>query len=141
MAAVALGCSGRPDIAGGTKNGVDETGGTSGNAGSAGRAGSGSGGSAAQNGEGGEGNVPIIIGDAGSNGGDCKTTCDAGECGPIADGCGDVINCGGCTAPETCGGGGEPSKCGGASACTPKTCKDIGAECGMQADGDRKSVV
>jgi hypothetical protein len=81
-------------------------------------------------------NPVIVTGDAGSgNGNGCKTTCDAGECGPIADGCGDVINCGGCTAPETCGGGGKPSHCGGVSACKPTTCKDLGATCGEQPDG------
>ena len=66
---------------------------------------------------------------------DCKTTCDSDECGPIADGCGDVINCGGCKAPATCGGGGEPSRCGGESACKPKTCDELGASCGEQPDG------
>ena len=91
-------------------------------------------------GQGGADNRPDPIIDTG-NGGDgnghetCKTTCDKGECGPIADGCGDIVNCGGCSAPETCGGGGEPSKCGGKSACRPKTCDDLGATCGEQADG------
>jgi hypothetical protein len=134
LSGLVLGCSGRPDVSGRPNNGV-ATGGTAGSSGSAGKAGSGSGGSASQNGEGGEGNVPIVIGNGGDTGSECKTTCDADECGPIADGCGDIINCGGCQAPETCGGGGEPSKCGGSSACTPKTCSDLGAECGMQADG------
>lgn len=78
---------------------------------------------------------PIILPDAGSNDQNCKTTCDEAECGPIADGCGDIINCGGCMAPETCGGGGEASRCGGTAACSPKTCDDLGATCGEQADG------
>jgi len=97
--------------------------------------GTGTGGGSSTNPGGGK-NPVIKTGDAGSDSGsNCKTTCDAGECGPIADGCGDVINCGGCTAPETCGGGGEPSRCGGGSACAPKTCADLGATCGEQADG------
>jgi hypothetical protein len=81
---------------------------------------------------------PIIgTGAAGADGSGCKTTCDPGECGPIADGCGDIVNCGGCTAPETCGGGGKHSHCGGkgAATCVPKTCEDLGASCGEQADG------
>ena len=41
-----------------------------------------------------------------------KKTCDSGECGPVADGCGGILKCGGCTAPETCGGSGVPSHCG-----------------------------
>ncbi len=130
LSALAFGCSGRPDV---STNGTGVT------AGSAGSAGKGSGGSSGSLGEGGEGNNlggPIIgPGDAGESGNGCKTTCDSDECGPISDGCGDLINCGGCTAPETCGGGGEPSRCGGSAACVPKTCKDLKADCGMQADG------
>jgi hypothetical protein len=69
-------------------------------------------------------------------------------CGAASDGCGGVIaSCGMCTAPgEFCGGGG-PSKCGtgtggdggvgdgGMMTCTPRTCTDVGATCGMQSDG------
>jgi len=35
------------------------------------------------------------------------------DCGPVADGCGDLIDCGGCANGKTCGGGGVASKCGG----------------------------
>lgn len=59
-------------------------------------------------------------------------------CGPIGDGCGGVIDCGACTAPETCGGSGTQFTCGGSgggSTCTPKTCADVGANCGRVADG------
>jgi hypothetical protein len=35
------------------------------------------------------------------------------DCGPVADGCGDLIDCGGCANGNTCGGGGYASKCGG----------------------------
>jgi hypothetical protein len=35
------------------------------------------------------------------------------NCGPVADGCGNVLQCGTCSAPQTCGGGGTPSVCGG----------------------------
>ena len=38
------------------------------------------------------------------------TTC-AGKCGTVEDNCGEMIACGGCTAPEICGNGG-PSVCG-----------------------------
>jgi hypothetical protein len=37
------------------------------------------------------------------------------SCGPAADGCGDVLDCGSCVAPATCGGGGSPGVCGGAT--------------------------
>jgi len=58
-------------------------------------------------------------------------------CGPIGDGCGGVIECGSCTAPETCGGGGTPFTCGGngSGSCTPRTCAQTSAECGVVADG------
>ena len=58
------------------------------------------------------------------------------NCGPISDGCGNIIQCGTCKAPETCGGGG-PSRCGieDGSSCTPKTCKELGFNCGPQGDG------
>jgi hypothetical protein len=69
------------------------------------------------------------------------------NCGAAADGCGGVItSCGTCTiAGQFCGGGGA-SKCGsgvlpdggtadGGVSCLPKTCVDLGANCGLQADG------
>jgi hypothetical protein len=56
------------------------------------------------------------------------------SCGPAADGCGGLLNCGGCQAPATCGGGGTPSVCGG-TGCLPRTCADLGASCGPAADG------
>lgn len=57
------------------------------------------------------------------------------QCGPIGDGCGGTLDCGGCQAPATCGGGGTPFQCGGVGGCTPRTCADAGAECGAVADG------
>jgi hypothetical protein len=42
-------------------------------------------------------------------------------CGPISDGCGGLIQCGGCQSGETCGGGGVPFQCGGA--CTGSSTK------------------
>ncbi|MDP8999985.1 MAG: hypothetical protein M3O46_07730 [Myxococcota bacterium] len=82
--------------------------------------------------------------DAGSS---CvPTTCSAlgYDCGPGADSCGGLLQCGSCTAPETCGAGGF-SKCGlpaGVSpdggrtvSCTPSTCAAFGFTCGPAADG------
>ena len=42
------------------------------------------------------------------------TTCAAAgaACGPIPDGCGGMLDCGGCNAPQWCGGGGPPNQCG-----------------------------
>ncbi len=92
----------------------------------------------------------------GNNGGDASGTTDGSNtgsagcglntcasqnasCGPIGDGCGGTLDCGSCTAPETCGGGGTLFTCGGGSggsaACTPRTCADAGAQCGVVADG------
>jgi hypothetical protein len=66
----------------------------------------------------------------------CKTSCDIGECGPIVDNCGSVVECGDCTAPETCGGSGTPSHCGLPTAgCTPTTCAALGITCGYESDG------
>ena len=63
-------------------------------------------------------------------------------CGPIGDGCGGVIDCGTCTPPDTCGGGGTLFQCGsgggsgsGSGTCTPRTCAQAGAQCGVVADG------
>jgi hypothetical protein len=126
---LALACSGHPEVV--EKNGPDVID-------QGGRGGKGSGGSTNVNGTG--GNVIHFDdgGDAnggGNSSGDCKTRCEPGDCGPVADGCGNLIECGGCTAPETCGGGGEPSRCGGAAACTPQSCDDLGFDCGQQSDG------
>ncbi|MEY2934040.1 MAG: hypothetical protein RL033_4789, partial [Pseudomonadota bacterium] len=80
----------------------------------------------------------------------CRTedTCDPLECGPIANGCGDFIQCGGCEAPASCGGAGVPSHCGvpgsggssgggGSSGvgCVATTCEDLGVTCGQHGDG------
>jgi hypothetical protein len=76
-------------------------------------------------------------------GGGCGlVTCESAgaNCGPIGDGCGDVIQCGECDGEETCGGGGEPSVCGGASGCVPQTCEDVGANCGPIGDGCGGSI-
>jgi hypothetical protein len=40
------------------------------------------------------------------------------NCGPIADGCGGLIDCGTCQFPASCGGGGVPNKCGTPANCT-----------------------
>lgn len=56
------------------------------------------------------------------------------NCGPIGDGCGNVIQCGTCTDGEVCGGGGKASTCG-KPPCTKKTCAELGANCGAIGDG------
>jgi hypothetical protein len=63
-----------------------------------------------------------------------RTVCNAGECGPVADGCGGILNCSGCAAGQSCGGGGVASMCG-APACVKTTCMAAGATCGYVADG------
>ncbi len=71
-------------------------------------------------------------------GGGCglRTCASAGaSCGPIGDGCGGVLECGGCTAPESCGGGGTPSVCGGHSGCVARSCASAGVNCGPIGDG------
>ena len=75
-------------------------------------------------------------GNSGADGGVCvpSATCPAGACGPIANGCGGLIQCGGCTAPQICGGGGVASKCGGSNGCVPKMVCPVGS-CGPIADG------
>ena len=49
-------------------------------------------------------------------------------CGPVGDGCGNILQCGTCPANQACVGG----KCVG---CTPKTCAGQSYTCGMQGDG------
>ena len=66
------------------------------------------------------------------------TTCAAlgAECGPVGDGCGGILNCGGCPAGQQCGGPGQPSQCVPISQCTPKSCDDYSdSTCGQQSDG------
>ncbi len=58
------------------------------------------------------------------------------NCGPIGDGCGDVLDCGTCLKQgDSCGGGGKPSQCGQGKKCTPLSCADQGANCGPVGDG------
>jgi len=60
------------------------------------------------------------------------------NCGPASDGCGGLLTCGACAAGQTCGAV-RPSQCGvpgsGGSACTPRTCASVGANCGPVSDG------
>jgi hypothetical protein len=86
----------------------------------------------------GGGGVPSQCGGLAGDGGVCtpKSCVDLGvNCGPIADGCGGIVDCGACSAPgDICGGGGTPNVCGGGLKCTPKTCADVGATCGVIDD-------
>lgn len=70
-----------------------------------------------------------------ADGGACvaRTGCNPGECGPVADGCGGLLNCSSCPSGESCGGGGVASMCG-APACVKKTSCGT-ANCGYVADG------
>jgi len=58
-----------------------------------------------------------------------KTCAELGvDCGPIDDGCGQLIDCGGCPEGYACGVE-APNRCG-VGTCVPKTCADLGYECG-----------
>jgi hypothetical protein len=50
------------------------------------------------------------------------------QCGPAADGCGNILQCGMCPTGQLCIGG----QCTG---CTPQTCEQQGFTCGAQDDG------
>lgn len=76
-------------------------------------------------------------GDGGvGDGGVCvptKVACAVDDCGPIADGCGGLLNCPAtCPTGQSCGGGGTPSVCG-APPCVKATCGT--QNCGFIADG------
>ncbi|APR87553.1 Tryptophan synthase alpha chain [Minicystis rosea] len=110
--------------------------GGSGGSGAGGKGGSGT--TASSSSGTGDGGGTLIGLDGGGTDAACPTavTCaDVGaNCGPIADGCGGVLDCGTCTGNESCGGGGVPSVCGVAP-CTPKTCAEQGLSCGPAGDG------
>jgi len=76
------------------------------------------------------------------SGGSCSAgiTCSSAgvQCGPLANGCGGVIQCGSCPTGQTCGGGGTASQCG--SPCVPMTCADQGISCGPAGDGCGNSL-
>lgn len=129
---------------------------TVGNAGAANSAGNGSasgsgGDSVGSSGEGQGGNTPGFIPTVNIGGGptdlivtedpegkECRTVeqCTDKECGPVADDCGGIVECGGCGGDEICGGGG-PSLCGlpgSTEQCTPTTCESLGKQCGEWPD-------
>ncbi len=82
-----------------------------------------------------------VGGDGGADGGTCvptKVSCAANDCGPIADGCGGLLNCpAACPTGQSCGGSGTPSVCG-APPCVKLTCGS--QNCGFIADGCGGSV-
>lgn len=63
------------------------------------------------------------------------------NCGPASDGLGGILACGTCVSPLSCGGGGQAGVCGvcdGGSCATmdvPKTCAQLGDNCGLTGDG------
>ncbi len=59
------------------------------------------------------------------------------ECDVHGDGCSGFLDCGTCVLPETCGGGGQLGVCGtpGVGDCLPKTCAQLGIDCGFAEDG------
>ncbi len=58
----------------------------------------------------------------------CPNVNDA--CGFLADGCGNLVDCGGCSAGSYCDGNAcRPQQC------TPSTCASLGFNCGQHADG------
>ena len=81
-------------------------------------------------------------GGVGDGGALCKpTTCAAlgKNCGPVADGCGGLLQCGTCPGGQVCGLQ-TPNVCrgtlsDGGIACTPRTCAFYGATCGQLGDG------
>lgn len=62
-------------------------------------------------------------------------------CGPLADGCGGLLNCGTCSGGQTCGGGGIAGQCGSPGpglvdgGCVARTSCPAGLNCGAYADG------
>jgi len=83
-----------------------------------------------------------VASQCGGDGGCVPRTCQqvGASCGPMSDGCGRIMNCGACTGADVCGGGGVPGQCGtptgaGDAGCTPRTCAQLGASCGVQGDG------
>jgi N-acetylneuraminic acid mutarotase len=82
--------------------------------------------------------TPSVCGTAVPPGGACvpQTCAQLGaNCGPAADGCGGLLNCGTCTSPQVCGGSGTSGVCGTPpSTCTPVTCASLGKNCGPASD-------
>jgi hypothetical protein len=62
------------------------------------------------------------------------------NCGMASDGCNTTLNCGStdggpdCPMGQMCGANNMPNQCG-PGICTPKTCQQLGFNCGMQGDG------
>ena len=60
-----------------------------------------------------------------------KTCVDLGfTCGPAADGCGGVLQCGICQFPDACGGGGVHGECGNTLPCTNLCLQQVACEGG-----------
>jgi hypothetical protein len=59
------------------------------------------------------------------------------QCGVYSDGCGGTLNCGTCGTGSTCTHGYDPMgfESWTCQTCTPKTCAQLGAQCGYISDG------
>ncbi len=86
----------------------------------------------------GGGGTSGACGHAATDAGICtpQTCAGAGaDCGPLSDGCGNLLQCGAtCPTNTTCGGGGMANVCG-APPCVPASCATLNAGCGTQGDG------
>ncbi|HEY6461034.1 MAG TPA: hypothetical protein VIY73_12810, partial [Polyangiaceae bacterium] len=52
------------------------------------------------------------------------------DCGPAADGCGGVLQCGICVYPDTCGGSGQYGRCGNPLPCTGLCLQQVACDSG-----------
>jgi len=96
-----------------------------------------------------DGSGPTFFHDGGTQASSCTpgTCAELGfNCGVNGNGCGGTIDCHQCPAGEQCGIGGY-SKCGNPAfsldsgvTCKPKTCADLGYDCGQAGDGCGNSI-
>lgn len=145
MLAAGCDCGGNAVVGAGGGGGAGGTGASGGSGGATGGGGGATGGGtggASGGGMGGSGGGSSVVFDCSTG---SKLTCaeQGYNCGPAADGCGGLLQCGSCTSPEICGAQGRPGVCGmgiailpdGGTNCARKTCADQGFNCGPAGDG------